>query len=493
MAIWNRLTAFITGGAVATAAADAIAPELEPLKQTAWRNAPHKVVGPTQAAEAYIKQIPTNVDLQDDARRTGIGSARFALLTELVKEYPGAAQLLDLWRRGLIEQPDFTLALRRQNVPDWWIGQISKLKEHVLDPSVVALGVVRSILPNDNLLAVELDTGPGNVKRYRVSDIQPVAEAERSGTSREHLRVMVGEIGLPMATDAAAQSLFRGILKRTDYNAAIAEGDTRPEWADAILEHARQIPSVSDYVNARIRGWITEKEMNDGVARHGMSADDAHLLYLRTGRPAAPGQMATAAARGIDGPDGVPMNRAQFLKGIAESDIRPEWGPMLWESRFLYPPLFQLTRLVQAGAISSATAAEWAVKDRYPPEVVTALKAYWDKPTATGADSHLAKAQVQLWTTTHRSYLSGESDDPTATVALEAAGVNPATVPAILALWSQERDLIRKQLTPAQIKKAYLKAVLNEATGAAWTRDDALGELLVRGYSHADASTFLDE
>jgi hypothetical protein len=47
---------------------------------------------------------------------------------------------------------------------------------------------------------------------------------------------------------------------------------------------------------------------------------------------------------------------------------------MLWDSRFLYPPLFQLSRLVASGAIDSKTAADWATKDRYPPEVVKKLE-----------------------------------------------------------------------------------------------------------------------
>jgi hypothetical protein len=43
------------------------------------------------------------------------------------------------------------------------------------------------------------------------------------------------------------------------------------------------------------------------------------------------------------------------------------------------------------------------------------------------------------------------------------------------------------------VKKAYIKAVVNEATGQPWTKDDALAGLLERGYSHTDATTFLDE
>jgi uncharacterized membrane protein YgcG len=48
-----------------------------------------------------------------------------------------------------------------------------------------------------------------------------------------------------------------------------------------------------------------------------------------------------------------------------------------------------------------------------------------------------------------------------------------------------ERSLIRKQLTPAQVKKAYKDGL--------YTRQQAVDALLARGYDQADADTLLDE
>jgi hypothetical protein len=331
------------------------------------------------------------------------------------------------------------------------------------------------------------------VPAYGVSPIDPVDEAAKSGTTRERLRVMVGEIGLPMAPQAAASAVFRGIIERADFNRSVLEGDVRPEWAEAIFETARQIATADNYVQAHLKGWIDEDAMYAGTARHGMGRADTRLLYLAAGRPAAPGQMQTAVARGVDGPDGRPMDRPQFLKGIAESDIRPEWGPLLWDIRFTYPPLFQITRLVQSGAIDADTAADWSHKNRLAPEVVSALHAYWQQAPAAKADTHVTKAEVQLWGTLHRSYIAGESDDAIAAAKLTELGVPAAAQTRILALWEHERELRRKQLSPAQIKKAFAKLVTNPATGVAWTRDDALAALVERGYSLADANVFLDE
>jgi hypothetical protein len=126
-------------------------------------------------------------------------------------------------------------------------------------------------------------------------------------------------------------------------------------------------------------------------------------------------------------------------------------------------------------------------------EVVTALHDSWTGGTTATADPHGTKAQNQLWTTTHRSYVAEAIDDATATAALSAAGVAAATVPGILALWAQERSLIRKQLSPTQIRKALNLGVVNPATGVPWTIADAHAALLLRGYDDADATVFLQE
>jgi len=301
----------------------------------------------------------------------------------------------------------------------------------------------------------------------------------------------------------------------------------RNEWADAIFETAREIASAHDYIQAHLRGWITQQEMYDGTARHGMSPADTDLLYLRAGRPAAPGQMATAVARGVDGPDGKPMDHAQFLKGIRESDIRPEWAEMLWGIRFAYPPLFQLTRLVDAGAIDTATAVDWAQKDRYAPEVVAALEAFWSKGKGTTAKGltatdlateyeagllssteyqagleeigykpadaarkvqiseakRLRDARRQLVQRSHTRYTGWHIDKPTALQGLAAAGIGQPEADELLTFWDAERQINVHTLTEAQVVRATRKAGMDQTT--------AEERLLELGLSQADIATRL--
>jgi hypothetical protein len=480
------------GGATAIAIGAGLEPEVEPGKQEIWHANPYKVLEAGILARLVAQGIADPDQAADQAQRTGLDRNKFNALVQIELAGPPVAEALNLRRRGRINAEQFEHALTKAQIePQYWPA-LKELIDERLDPSVIALAIVRGIMHDPGFLPVGPPAAEGKVKAFPTSPLNSLDEAASSGINEERLFVQTAIAGRPMGPEAAASAVFRDILLRVDFNRAIAEGDVRNEWAEAIFETARQIPSVADYVNARIRGWISEAEMNAGTARHGMSAEDTHLLYLRTGRPAAPGQMATAAARGIDGPDGVPMNRAQFLKGIAESDIRPEWGPMLWESRFLYPPLFQLTRLVQAGAIDADTAADWARKDRYPPEVVTVLHAYWSKSTAAGASAYVGKADTHLWTALHRSFVARETNITQARANMVTLGIPRDDQTEILNRWQAERDLIRKQLTPAQIKKSYTKASRNAATGAAWTRDEAIAALVSEGYSVTTANDYLD-
>ena len=400
--------------AIGITTAPTLAPILEDLKNRTWQAHPSKAVDAGTAAAIVAEDVELHDWGAKEAASHGFDGTRFDAILGEALNAPDLGTLYNLWRRGYVGDEDFRHGLRKAKLEDRWDDGLKRLKDARLAAAQIALAVVRSLLDSQGLLVGENDTTGGKVAPTPVSPIDALAEAAASGINEERLRVLINSVGLPMPLDAAAQSVFRGIIEKADFYLAVAQGDTRPAWADFIFDHARQIPSVADYVNAHIRGWIDADEMHKGAARHGMSAADADLLYLRTGRPAAPGQMATAAARGIDGPDGRPMDEPQFLKGIAESDIRPEWGPMLWESRYLYPPLFQITRLVQAGAITADTAAEWARKDRYPPEVVEPLHAYWSQPVAAGTDSWTKRAQTQFWTTTHRTFLDGLTPEPEA-------------------------------------------------------------------------------
>ena len=82
-----------------------------------------------------------------------------------------------------------------------------------------------------------------------------------------------------------------------------------------------------------------------------------------------------------------------------------------------------------------------------------------------------------------KAYLARHLTDAEALTRLAQTGITGEAATLLIPLWQLEREVATKQLTPAQIRSAYRKATI--------TQDEALAELADRGYTSADANTYL--
>lgn len=360
-----------------------------------------------------------------------------------------------------------------------------------------------------------------------ISEGEAADSAARQGYGTDKLAYAAELARTAPGAPEAIDMLRRGLITGADLDEAFKKHGLQPRWFAPWAGLKRNLISGQIYANLWLKGWIDQAAAEAGGALTGYTAGDVDLMYKSTSRPAANQQMATAVARGVVGPDGAAMDYAQFVKGIRESDIRTEWADMLWGIRFAYPPLFQINRLVQAGAITAADAILWAKNDRMAPEVLTALGKYWGgAATGGGKDLTAAEAQAEYAggfmtegelrtilqqlgykqaaidqlvhlgdarrvsaqrgravTAIEKVYLAHEIQAGQATTALAAVGVGAQAAGEMLAIWDIELGLARRQLTPAEIVRAYKRTVLTQA--------NALTELEARGYSPADAGILL--
>jgi hypothetical protein len=407
----------------------------------------------------------------DRAAEQGFDATRFGNMVNIANVGPGAGFAFELWRRGLIDQGGFATALKRLGLEDRWVGPLEGLHDTLL--SSEELGMMQQ---------------QGFVDAARANE-----EGAKQGVTPERQQLRFEASGLPPGIETALAMLRREIIGTDEFARIVREGHTKTKYTDELLALQHQVLSAAEYATLHLKGHITEPEMNAGGKLTGYTPEQMNLLYLGRGRPATVHQIHVGYARGAQLP-GASSERDAIATAVKQSDIRPEYTDLLFAGRATYPSLFQLTRLVSSGTISADTGAEWARKAGLADEVVTALHQEWSASSGGAtADTHVAKAQTQLWTTTHRSYLADESSDADATAALRTAGVASGSIPAVLAIWQAERDLTRKQLTAAQVVKAYKKSVRNPATGQPWTLDEARTRLVQMGYSVADATTLLAE
>lgn len=465
--ILTRMFGTALSGMAGFAGGTALGPVLSPIVQLIRNDVnaqyPYVPPGPGTLAEGVAQGQVDPTQAAAWAAMHGIGDKAFAALVDIANVGPGSAYAFDLWRRGVIDEAAFRRAVKRLGLEQEWIDDLVELHDVLLTPAELANARQQ-----------------GFIDQQRQYD-----EAGQQGVTNERAELQFDMAGLPPGVETGLTMLRRGIIDQAAFAQLVREGHTKTKYTDELLELERQLLNPATLVRRRLKGYDDPATFEQRMAEWGYTAKDAEDWWEADGRPAAPGQLWTAAARGINGPDGSPMDEPQFRQAIRESDIKDKYGAMLWELRFLYPSLFQLSRLVTAGAVTAELATEWATKGRYAPEVVAALKLAWSKGSKTTADPHVTKASNQLWTAAHKGYVEDWLDDTAATAALTTIGVDLAAQPTVLELWLAERELERRSLSPAQIKKAF--------TAGQWTQDEATARLQELGYTFADATTLLTE
>lgn len=528
MAIWDRLTAGIAGLGIGAAAEDAISPVLETTKQRARGERAVRVVDPTTAAAAAAREFDngdvfeslgpngnvigrstwgqSTVDFADDAKRTGVGQARFNLLRRLGQTMPPYPEALKLWRRGRINEATIDTILRREAIPEGLRPALKELFDERLPVADVANAIQQGFLPDppashpgDPVLPAPTPPdpnwqhvdGPFQIPK-EVVGIDSAHEAKSDGFDYERLRVLAELVGLPPGEETLLDMWRRGIIGANGYAQGLKEGHTKTKWTAALSARFYQLLPPGVLVRLRLKGWIEDQPYKDRMALHGYRDTQAEDWWLSEGRPATMRQTLIGLRRGgvYDAkPEATPE---PFRAAVLQSDISNHWANLLYAGRETYPSLFAIRGLLQAGVWDAAKGEDIIYKAGYPRDMAHDIATHFAVSGGATTDPHVGKAQTQLWTTTHRSYIASESDDTIARARLTDLGIPGAEQDQIVALWQAERDLIRRQLTPTDVKKAYLNMTHNYATGANWTRDDAFNALVARGFSPIEANDYLD-
>lgn len=479
--------------ALGEAAAPAIRPFAQTLTNDAW--ALHAVLPPDVyqlAAGVAQGQIPLG-QAQTWANQQGISNDAFAALVNAANTGPALGYAYQAWRRGQLSDADFQTALTRQAIEPQWFSALEDLKHDRLDLGALATAVHRGIMEDAGLLVTPVPAGSGNVPRIPVSPLDTLAEFAAQGIDPERARVLVADTGLPLSLGEMLQLYNRGQVTATDVKVSIAESNVRNEYMDVALDLARRLLTPHEYAESELRGINTRAEAQAGASLSGLNDADYVTLFELLGRPLNVHELTTGLARGGTFGGDYSSVPQPYQDAIRRSAIRPEYADLAYANRYTYPSAFVLRSLAQAGDLGGQQAVAQVLEEiGWKPSFATQVSTAWTQGSSSG-DAHVAKAQTQVWTATHKAYVDFLISDATATTALEAAGVAAAGVPAVLALWQAERNLVRASLSAAQIKKAWVEQIPDPALGRPWTEDEAVARLVDLGYTQDDARILLVE
>lgn len=484
------------GYGIGGALREPIRPLLQELSNETWATATGAGVSRSPGAGVLAEGVAQGqVDL-DKAREwagwDGIAAEQFDALVDIANAGPALELAYSAWRRGELTDGQMRTAFKRAAIEDEWVDALMALKQEPLDPSIIANAVHRGIMRDASLIVREPPTTAGKVEQVPPSPLDPAEEAAWSGLTHERLRVEVGTAGLPPGLVQMLQLLNRGEVTEADVQRAVSQSNLRNEYMDVVLALRRQLLTVHEYEEAALRGIITRDEADAGAALHGMEKDDAQLLFEIMGRPLAVHQITTGLARGGQYGGTYADVPEPYRDAIRRSNIRPEYARLAYANRYTIPSYFILRAILQDGGMTEAQFADYGRQLGWPPDLADAAAQALGGGGGGGSDAHVSKAQTQLWNTTHASYKAGEIDDATVAATLPHAGVEAASIPAVLDTWRTERGLVRATLSAANIRTAYRKQDVNDTTGAAWTIEEAVAALVARGWSAADAHQYLE-
>ena len=384
-----------------------LGPPVQALRNEVNAQYPFVPIAPGILAEGVSQgQIAHDV-AQGIANQSGISDANFDRMVAIANVGPGSGYAFELWRRGEIDEAGFRRAVKRMGLEQEWIDDLVKIKGSLLTPGELAAAIHRGLVPNAGLVLGEQPEPPFKVDAYPVYPVDPVAEAAGSGYDKDRLGVLVGLQGLPMGVIEAAHSFWRGIITHGDYIRAFNTSNSRNEWAEAVLEYSRQIPTARDFMENALRGHHDFEWAAQQAGRHGMTRDDAFLIYQNQGRPLNLHQISQGLAWGGEYKPGPGDDPDPWMQAVLLGAVRPEYYDLQKHLKYIVPSTFAIRALAESGVWDEAKTATRLKQAGWIPEDAEEVAKAWTTQTAATPkeNPYVSKADNQLWTALHKAYV----------------------------------------------------------------------------------------
>jgi hypothetical protein len=496
---------FAIGGSISRT----IDPVLQQVENEAWQAAVTAgAVRPLDAGTAaaiVAEDVEKRGWGETQAAQGGIGREQFGALLGEALNAPGIGPLFELWRRGLIDGGQFAHGLRKAKLEPEWDAPLRGLHDALLSSQELAMMQQQGFI----------DEAHAN------------AEGALQGVTTERQQLRFEASGLPPGIGEALTMLRRGIIDAGTFAQIVREGHTKTKYTDELLALEPEVLHATDYAGLRLRGWITPEESYAGGALTGYSPAQMDDLWRNRGRPATTHQVWIGLQRGGKYDGESLTERETFTKAVLQSDLRPEWEPLLWAQRYTYPSAFVLRALASSGDLTQAETESILLFTGWEPTLAAKVSAKWagshgaaaKEATAAnlraeyeglfisraeletalvklgysqsessmladlGDAARVKKSRDEYIGVVHKAYLAHEIQAAQARADLDAAGIDAAAIDHLLHFWTLSLAVSRKQLTPAQIAASFKRGTITLAV--------ALADLADRGYTPEDAQTLL--
>ena len=266
----------IIGGVIGAAGA-AAAGVVTLLRNEALREEEPTPLSPAEAALAVVKGWADETDAAAEARLSGVDGGRFSLLTKLTGNPPGPGELVDQWRRGLIDDGTLAKGLRESYLRPEWFSFFRNLRHVPLTAREYLQGAVEG--------HIDLDAAK--------------AKVDGLGMSAVDAQLVYDTLGNPPGVREMLRLWKRGKITRDEAVQVIRESHYKNKYTDAILELADYYPPPRTITTLLSHGAITTDQADRYFQAAGLSPElaQAYVASALHSRTASHKELSTATIR----------------------------------------------------------------------------------------------------------------------------------------------------------------------------------------------------
>jgi hypothetical protein len=382
-------------------------------------------LSPADLAEGVLRSYVTMPDAVAEARPQGVDARQLGILRDLAGDAPGADQLAQALRRGIIKttgrgagSTSYEQGIAETRLHDKWGPVLRELSKAILSPPDAASAVVRNFMPEGEAQAKAALSGVDAADFAIMRHLS--ADAPAPGQLAEALRRKV----IPEAgTGANVVSFKQGI----------AEGRLGDKWEPMIKALAQLWPTPTAALDALLKGQVTHAQAVQLYTQFGGDPAFFDLLYNTQGEAPTPLELITMANRGFIPWTGTGPQVVSYEQGFHEGRWRNKWEPVYRHFAVYVPPESTVVTLLSRGAITPALAAQLLAKQGMDAQLIAA---YLDEAHTEALSDYRGATVATVLTSYHERVISAAD----AKVILESLHVTPSAVGLLLAYIDAQRD-----------------------------------------------------
>lgn len=278
------------------------------------------LLSPQDAAMARQQGFLTDVQARQVSALQGVEAADADLLFELSGLPPGAEQMIELWRRGEVDESRVRQSLIEGHIKLKYADDVLKLRYTPLSASIAAEALIRQRMPQEKAIQI----------------------ADQNGIRREDFLLWSDMLGRPIAPGQALTLARRGEFTFDQFKEAVARSDVRTEYADDLWKLRRVIPPLFQISRLLAAGSIPHDLGVKYITEEGYDVELAHAIADAAGkaktsktRDLAAGQIDALYESGLETKEWA----VSALVGLGYEADEAEWHLELLDARRLLAAL----------------------------------------------------------------------------------------------------------------------------------------------------------